>query len=202
MIVVLIHHLVSAQVPKGLAACPYPIQAAPVRSDPLRERITRHSPGIPPIRRHVAPASTVMYVPHLHYFDTSNSISFTSHGHFNRVQSSAGVYTSFDTSAETLGLLEGGAWIFFWLHASGNVKSKICMAATFQLVKRGSLPSLHFRIFSSASRAAPVRGAMRGNVTPHAPCRWISVALVRQRSGPGKPHLLILFDVGICFRPK
>ena len=50
-----------------------------------------------------------MYVPPLHPFAISNSITFLSTGHFNRDQSSAGVYTSFHTSAETLGLLEGDA---------------------------------------------------------------------------------------------
>ena len=55
----------------------------------------------------------------------------------------------------------------FRLHASGNVKSKVCMAATFQLMKRGSISSLHFRTFSSASRAAPMQGATAGDVIPN-----------------------------------
>ena len=41
------------------------------------------------------------------------------------------------------------------------------MAATFQLMKCGSIPSLHFSILSSTSRAAPMREAMAGDVTPN-----------------------------------
>ena len=78
-----------------------------------------------------------------------------------------GAYTSFHTSAETSGLLEGGALIFYLLQASGNVKSNVCMAAAFQLMKRGSIPSLHLSILLSASRAAPMRGTMAGDVTPN-----------------------------------
>ena len=106
-----------------------------------------------------------MYVPPRHSFATSNNITFTSPGHFNRDQSSAGEYTSFHTSRDTLDLLEIDVLIFIRLHASGNVKSEVCMAKTFQLMKRGSIPSLHFRIFSSASRSAPMRGAITGDVT-------------------------------------
>ena len=69
---------------------------------------------------------------------------------------------------------------------SGNVKSNVCMAATFQLMKSAA-PSLHsISAFS---------------LTHHEPL-WISGALVGQRPGPGKPHLLILLDVCICFRPN
>ena len=41
-------------------------------------------------------------------------------------------------------------------------KSKV-----FQLMKLGSIPSLHFRVLSSASRAAPTQGAISGDVTPN-----------------------------------
>ena len=103
----------------------------------------------------------------LHSFTTFNIITFTSTGHFNRDKSSAGVYTSFHTSAGTSGLVDGGALIFFRPQASDNVKSNVCIAPTFQLMKRGSNPPLHFSILSSASRAAPMRGAMAGDVTPN-----------------------------------
>ena len=108
-----------------------------------------------------------MYVPPLHSFTTSYITTFTSPDHFNRDKSSARVYTSFHTSTGTSGLLEGGTLIFFRLQASGIVKSNVCMAATFQLMKRGSIPPLHFSILSSASRAALMRGAMAGDVTPN-----------------------------------
>ena len=108
-----------------------------------------------------------MYVPPLHSFATSNITTFTSPDHFNRDKSSAGVYTSFHKSTGTSGLLEGGALIFFRLQSSGNVKSNVCMAAAFQLMKRRSNPLLHFSILSSASRAAPMRGATAGDVTPN-----------------------------------
>ena len=108
-----------------------------------------------------------MYEPPPHYFATSSITTFTSPDHLSLDKSSVGAYTSFHISAETSGLLEGGALIFFLLQASGNVKSKVCAAATFQLMKCGSIPSLHFSILLSASRAAPMRGAMTGDLTPN-----------------------------------
>ena len=142
----------------------------PVRSDPLHGRITHRSLGI--LRTFYghskdARSSYVMYVPPLHFFATSRNTTFTSPDHFNLDRSSAGVYTSFHTSVETSGFLEGDALIFLRLQASGNVKSNVCMAATFQLMKRGSISSLHLSILFSASRAAPMRGAITGDVTPN-----------------------------------
>ena len=51
------HHwdLVLVQVPMGLVAYPCPSPAAPVLSDSLRDKITRHSPGTLPTHRHMAP---------------------------------------------------------------------------------------------------------------------------------------------------
>ena len=147
--------------PEGPCRNPCPSPAAPVRSDPLRDKnnssSTRNSTDSSP---HGARSSIVMYVPPL-------LSTFTSAVHFNRYKSSADVYTTFHTSAGTSGLLEGGALIFFRLQASGNVKSNVCMAATFQLMKCSSIPPLQFSILSSASRAAPMRGAMAGDVTPN-----------------------------------
>ena len=97
--------------------------------------------------------------------DNSNYTTFSSPGHFSIDQQSAGEYTLFHTSEETPGLLDGCAFIFFRLHASGKLKSKVCIAPTFQVIRRGSIPSLHFLILSSTSRAAPMRGAMTGDVT-------------------------------------
>ena len=108
-----------------------------------------------------------MYVPPLHFFATSRITTFTSPDYFNLDRSSAGVYTSFHTSVETSGFLEGDALIFLRLQASRNVKSNVCMAATFQLMKRGSIPSLHLSILFSASRAAPMQGTITGDVTPN-----------------------------------
>ena len=108
-----------------------------------------------------------MYEPPLHSFATSSITTFNSPAYPSLDKSSVGAYTSFHTSAETSGLLEGSALIFFLLQASGNVKSNMCAAATFQLMKGGSIPSLHFSILPSASRAAQMRGAMTGDVTPN-----------------------------------
>ena len=105
-------------------------------------------------------------MPPLHSLATSNSITFTSSGHFNCDQSSAGMYTSFQASAETPGLLECGDLIFFPLHASGNVKSNVCIAATFQLMKRGSIPPLHFRIFLPRHEPLRCEGQWRETSLP------------------------------------
>ena len=61
-----------------------------------------------------------------------------------------------------------GRWCLDLLPAPSirNVKSNVYMAAAFQLMKRGSVPPFQFSILSSASRAAPMRGAMAGDVTP------------------------------------
>ena len=180
-----------------MCLCPSP--AEPVRSSLLRDKnnssFTRNSTDSSPCG---ARSSIVMYEHPLLSFATFSITTFTSPEHFSLDKSSVGVYTSFHISAESSGLLEGSALIFFLLQASGNKKSNVCAAATFQLMKRGSIPSLHFSILFSASRAAPMRGAMMGDVTPNnILLRWISRALVRQRPGPRKTCLLVLFRVFI-----
>ena len=119
-------------------------------------------------------------MPPLHFFATSNSVTFTSPGHFNRDQSSAGVYTSFHMSTDTSGFLECGALIFFRLHSSGNVKSKVCMAVTHEARLHTFTPIPHF-LFRITSRSDARGNARRRDPQQHPPYRWVSRALVRQR---------------------
>ena len=46
------------------------------------------------------------------------------------------------------------------------MKSKVCIAATFQLIKRGFMTSLYFCFRSSISPAALMRASIAGDVTP------------------------------------
>ena len=109
------------------------------------------------------PANSVKLMTPLDYLPSSNTITFSGPGHFGLDQSSAAKFTLLHTS----GFLNGGKLIFFRLHASGKFKSKVCIAATFQLIKRGSMTSLFFCILSASgfSRAALMRGGIAGDVT-------------------------------------
>ena len=103
---------------------------------------------------------------------TTSIITTVSHlSHFSLDLSSAGAYTSFQYPADTSGVLDGMALIFFLLHISGKIKkSKVCRAAFPQhveLMNRGSIPSLHLSILSSTTCAAPILGARTGLVTPN-----------------------------------
>ena len=55
-------------------------------------------------------------------------------------------------------------------------------------------PFPHF-LFCITSRSDARGNSRRRDSQQHPPYRWISGELVRQRPGPGKPHLLILLDV-------
>ena len=89
-------------------------------------------------------------------------------GHFSlHLSSTAAVYTSFQWPAESYGFLDGMALMFFPLHMSVKVNSKVCRAVAFQLMKRGSIPSIIIlSILSSTSCAAPILDARTGLVTP------------------------------------
>ena len=146
---------------------------------------------------HGATSSIVMYVPPLYSFTTSNITTFTCTNHLR-------VYTHH--SSRQPDLWSPGRWCFDLLPAPSIRKHEV------ERVHGRNVPTdevrLHpftsFHNLSSASRAALMRGAnsRRRDSQQHPPYRWVSGALVRQGPGPGKPRLLVLFDVCICFRPK
>ena len=136
-------------------------------------------------------------MPPLHSLATSNSINFTSPGHFNRDKSSVGVHV--------IPYISGnpgfpGRWCRNLLPAPCIRKRKIKRVHDFNIpADEAPLPHFFFRV-TGRSDARGNGGRRDSQQNP--PYRRISGTLVRQWPRPRKQHLLILLDACICFRPS
>ena len=134
----------------------------------------------------------------LHSLATCNSITFTSILINHRLVVHVIPYISGGGGA--------GRWCLNLLPAPCIRKRKIkrvygrnVPADEARLHPFNPFPHIFFRI---TSRSDARGNGGRRDFQQHSPYRRISGTLVRQWPRPGKPHLLILLDVCICFWPN